>query len=267
MQAPVRVWFGTAVAELSSIGCLVEATVSHGVRSQPEPSGANKGVHMHGAMRRTLSSWRSIAIAFIGGVLLLVAGPGVFASLNAQTSNAAPQTVASGTLKLTMSSTSPSAGFSTSITNLAPGDAVNRYIDLTNSGTLDSQGLTMAITATGTASLITDGSAPVTTRALRVTVKSCVANWNQTNGTCSDVGGAVTQIASSPLSTFVSAQNFTDSTLAASAGLHLQIQTALPDQAETTTNGILPANTVQNGSVGLTYTFAEGQRTATTTNS
>ena len=29
----------------------------------------------------------------------------------------------------------------------------------------------------------------------------------------------------------------------------------------------LPANTVQNGSVGLTYTFAEGQRTATTTNS
>ena len=222
---------------------------------------------MHGAMRRTLSSWRSVAIAFIGGVLLLVAGPGVFASLNAQTSNASPQTVASGTLKLTMSSTNPSAGFTSSITNLAPGDAVNRYIDLTNSGTLDSQGLTVAIASTGTASLITDGSAPVTTKALRVTVKSCVANWNQTNGTCSDVGGAITQIASSPLSTFASAQSFTDSTLAAAAGLHLQIQTALPDQAETTTNGTLPANTVQNGSVSLTYTFAEGQRTAATTNS
>lgn len=219
------------------------------------------------ALQRTFSSWRSIAIATIGGLLLLVAGPSVFASLNAQTSNAIPQTVASGTLKLTMSSTTPSAGFSTSITNLAPGDAVNRYIDLTNSGTLDSQGLTLTVASTGTASLITDGSAPVTTRALRVTVKSCVADWNQANGTCSDAGGAVTQIASTPLSTLASAQTFTDSVLAAAAGLHLQIQTALPDQAEMTTNGNLPANTVQNGSVGLTYTFAEGQRTATTTNS
>ena len=222
---------------------------------------------MRHALHRTFSSWRSIAIATIAGLLLLVAGPSVFASLNAQTSNAAPQTVASGTLKLTMSSTSPSAGFSTSITNLAPGDAVNRYIDLTNSGTLDSQGLTLTVASTGTASLITDGSAPVTTKALRVTVKSCVANWNQANGTCSDVGGAVTQIASTALNTFASAQTFSDSVLAAAAGLHLQIQTALPDQAEMTTNGTLPANTVQNGSVGLTYTFTEGQRTATTTNS
>ena len=222
---------------------------------------------MRSALHRTISSWRSLAIATIGAALLLIAGPSVFASLNAQTSNAAPQTVASGTLKLTMSSTSPSAGFSTSITNMAPGDAVNRYIDLTNSGTLDSQALTMGIVSTGTSSLITDGSAPVTTKALKVTVKSCVAAWNQANGTCSDGGGAVTQIAAAPLSTFASPQSFAESTLNAAAGLHLQIQTALPDQAEMTTNGNLPANTVQNGSVGLTYTFAEGQRTATTTNS
>lgn len=222
---------------------------------------------MRSALQRTLSSWRAMAIAFIGGVLLLVAGPSVFASLTAQTSNASPQTVASGTLKLTMSATNPSAGFSSSITNMAPGDAVNRYIDLTNSGTLDSQGLTLAIASTGTGSLITDGVAPVTTRALRVTVRSCVAAWNQATGTCPDAGGAVTQIAAAPLSTFTSAQSFTDATLAAAAGLRLQIQTALPDQNETVTNGTLPANTVQNGSVGLTYTFTEIQRTATTTNS
>lgn len=222
---------------------------------------------MHQAVQRTLSSWRSIALATIAGLLLLIAGPGVFASLNAQTSNASPQTVDAGTLELTMSSTNPSAGFSTSISNLAPGDAVNRYIDLTNSGTLASQGLTLAIASTGTASLITDGSAPVTTKALRVTVKSCVAAWNQTNGTCSDAGGAVTQIAAAPLSTFASPQAFTDSVLAAAAGRHLQIQTALPDQNETTINGTPPANTVQNGSVSLTYTFAATQRTAVTTNS
>ena len=222
---------------------------------------------MRHALQSTFSSWRSIAIATIAGLLLLVAGPSVFASLNAQTSNAEPQTVVSGTLKLTMSSTNPSAGFSTSITNLAPGDAVNRYIDLTNSGTLDSQGLTLAIASRGTASLITDGSAPVTTRALRVTVTSCVAEWEQEKGICSDKDGAVTQIKSAPLSDFASPQAFTDSVLAAAAGLHLQIQTVLPDQTEMTTNGTLPANTVQNGSVGLTYTFAEAQRTGVTTNS
>lgn len=221
---------------------------------------------MRSALHRTISSWRNIAVAMIAGALLLVAGPSVFASLNAQTSNASPQTVASGTLKLTMSSTSPSAGFSTSITNLAPGDIVNRYIDLTNSGTLDGQALTLAIASTGTSSLITDGTAPATTKALKVTVRSCVAAWNQTNGTCSDVGGAVTQLAAGALSTFGTPQTFADPALAAAAGLHLQIQTALPDQAEMTTNGSLPANTVQNGSVALTYTFAEGQRTATTTN-
>jgi len=222
---------------------------------------------MRHALQTTFSSWRSIAIATIAGLLLLVAGPSVFASLNAQTSNAEPQTVASGTLKLTMSSTNPSAGFSSSITNLAPGDAVNRYIDLTNSGTLDSQGLTLAIASRGTASLITDGSAPVTTRALRVTVTSCVAEWEQEKGICSDKDGAVTQIKSAPLSDFASPQAFTDSVLAAAAGLHLQIQTVLPDQTEMTTNGTLPGKTVQNGSVGLTYTFAEAQRTGVTTNS
>ncbi len=222
---------------------------------------------MNGAMHKTLASWRGIAIAFIGGVLLLVTGPSVFAALNAQTSNASPQVVAAGTLKLTMSSTSPSTGFTSTIANLAPGDAVNRYIDLINSGTLDAQGLTVGIASTGTASLITDGVSAVTTKALKVTVKSCVLAWTQASGVCSDVGGAVTLVAAAPLSTFATPQAFTSASLAAAAGLHLQIQTALPDQAETTTNGTLPANTVQNGSVSLTYTFNELQRTATTTNS
>ena len=84
------------------------------------------------------------------------------------------------------------------------------------------------------------------------------------SGTCADVGGAVTLVGAAPLSTFATPQAFSSASLAAAAGLHLQIQTALPDQAETTTNGTLPANTVQNGSVSLTYTFNELQRTATT---
>ena len=41
----------------------------------------------------------------------------------------------------------------------------------------------------------------------------------------------------------------------------------LPDQSETTTNGTLPAGTIQGLSASLTYTFAETQRDATTSNS
>jgi hypothetical protein len=41
----------------------------------------------------------------------------------------------------------------------------------------------------------------------------------------------------------------------------------LPDQNETTVNGVLPANTVQGGSVNVTYTFDLAQRLATSTNS
>jgi hypothetical protein len=41
----------------------------------------------------------------------------------------------------------------------------------------------------------------------------------------------------------------------------------LPDQNETTINGVYPTNTVQGGSVNITYTFDLAQRVATTTNS
>lgn len=63
-------------------------------------------------------SWRTAATGIIGLSLLAIAGTGVLASLNATTSNATPQTVDAGTSKLTVTATSPSAGFSSSISNL-----------------------------------------------------------------------------------------------------------------------------------------------------
>jgi hypothetical protein len=47
----------------------------------------------------------------------------------------------------------------------------------------------------------------------------------------------------------------------------LQVRIELPNQNETTVNGNLPANTVQGGSVDITYTFDLAQRVAVTTNS
>ncbi len=210
-------------------------------------------------------SWRSAATGAIGVSMLVITVTGVLATLNATTSNATPQRVDSGTLALTMSDTQPSAGFSASISNLAPGDVVNRYIDLTNSGTLDAQGLTLAIAATGTQSLITDGIAPDTTKAIQVTVSSCSVAWDQTEGVCSGDAGT-TQIAPTTLSEFAAAQSLTADSLEAAEELHLQVQVNLPDQDETTVDGVLPAATVQGGAVELTYTFFAGQRTATTTN-
>jgi hypothetical protein len=209
-------------------------------------------------------SWRSAATGLIGVSMLVITGTGVLASLNATTSNATPQSVDSGTLALTMSDTKSSAGFSTSISNLAPGDVVNRYIDLRNSGTLDAQGLTLAIAATGTRSLITDGTAPVTTKALQVTVNSCSVAWDQTKGVCSGDAGT-TQIAPTTLSKLAASQSLTTDSLKAEEELHLQVQVNLPDQDETTVDGVQPAATVQGGAVALTYTFFVGQRTATIT--
>jgi hypothetical protein len=55
--------------------------------------------------------------------------------------------------------------------------------------------------------------------------------------------------------------------LAAGATSQLQIRTKLPDQNETTVNGVLPTVTVQNGSATLSYLFNQAQLTGATSNS
>lgn len=209
---------------------------------------------------------RVAAIALIGASAAAVLTSGVFAGLNATAHNSAAESVSDGTLKLTLTDASGSAGFTGAIANLAPGDVVNRYVTLTNAGTLDAQGLTLGIAATGTSSLITDGVSPVTTKALRVTVTSCTVLWSST-GVCG--GTSNVEIAAAPLSTFgAGAQSFVKTAnLAANGTEFLQVSVTLPDQNETTVDGTLPTNTVQGGSASLTYTFTEAQRTATTTNS
>ncbi|MCY7297635.1 MAG: CalY family protein, partial [Ilumatobacteraceae bacterium] len=197
--------------------------------------------------------------------LLAIASTGVLAGLNATTSSV-PQTVAAGTLRLTMSATTGSAGFGSSISNLAPGDVVNRYVTLTNSGTLGSQGLTLTIASSGTPSLITDGTGLATNKALTVTVQSCSVAWTQATGLCGGVAG-IPEIAATTLSSFATAKALATTSLVPNGGLNLRIQTALPDQLETTVDGNLPATTVQGGSANLTYTFFETQRTAASTNS
>jgi hypothetical protein len=203
------------------------------------------------------------AVATVISGAVLVFGNSVFAGLNATVSGAN----ASNAGTLVLSSSNNGVGFSQSVNNLAPGDVVNRYITLTNSGTLDAQSLGLAVTATGTNTLISDGIAPATNKALTLAVFSCAGGtWNTTTGICS--GTVTTEITSTTLADFASKKNFSaTSTLNASGAVNLQMQLTLPDQNETTVNGVAPANTIQGGSVSLSYLFSQAQRTNTTTNS
>lgn len=215
--------------------------------------------------RRKRPAWRPLAAAVTGGAVLVATGFGVWASLNATASNTTPQTVSSGTLKLQLSNNGD--GFGQTVDNMAPGDVVNRYVDLANNGSLDANGMTLGIAASPNNALVTDGTSPSTTKALHVTVTQCTGGtWAPTTGVCS--GTTSSALSSTVLSTMSTAQSLTGiSTVASGATIHLQVTLTLPDQSETTTNGSLPSNTIQGLSTDLTYTFTEGQRTATTTNS
>lgn len=193
-----------------------------------------------------------------------IIGQGVLASLNATAFNTVAENVNSGTLKLSLSNNG--FGFSQDINNLAPGDAVNRYVTLKNDGSLDGINLSLKTTATGTPTLLSDGVGGGTNQALRLTVSSCTVAWDPSTGACT--GGTATQeIAPSTLSTLSSATNLSNGPMSSGAFKYLKMSIQLPDQNETTINGVLPANTVQGGGVAITYTFDFAQRLATTINS
>lgn len=204
--------------------------------------------------------WRALAGAAIVLSVAVIAGQSVLSSLNATAFNTVPQNVNSGNLSLNLANNG--VGFSTSIANLAPGDVVNRYVTLTNNGSLDAVGLSFKATETGTATLISDTG---TVKALVVTVKGCSVAWNAAAGTCG--GTQTTEVNPIMLGTLSTAQNLLNGTMNSAAVKYLQISMQLPDQVETTVNGVPPTPTIQGGAVYITYTFNYAQRLATTTNS
>jgi hypothetical protein len=208
------------------------------------------------------AAWRPLALAVIGASVLVTTGVGVFAALSASVNNVTPQAVDSGTLILTLADNG--AGFSQSIANLAPGDDVNRYVTLTNSGSLAGSRIDLEVASTGLAALIADGTSPATTKALRVSATQCSVAWTPATGACA--GTTTTLLSPITLTAAATAQTLISGTVAAGQDLHLRLSIELPDQSETTVNGILPAITVQGGSVNLTYTFIASQRAAETTN-
>lgn len=208
-------------------------------------------------------TWRTVGGAIIVFSVAAIAGQNVVASLNATAFNTVAQGANTGTMKLDLANSGD--GFNQNISNLVPGDIVNRYVTLTNSGTVDGIGLTLKTAQTGAPTLISDGTGTATNKALRLSVRSCSVAWNTTTGSCG--GTEVVELAATPLGSLTSATNLTSNTLASSAVKYLQMTVELPDQNETTVNGVLPANTVQGGTVNVTYTFDLAQRLSMTSNS
>lgn len=215
------------------------------------------------AVKRKKSPWRAIAGAAIFLSAAAIIGQSVLASLNATAFNTIAQNVTSGTLKLKL--TDNGAGFTQSVSNLAPGDIVNRFVTLKNDGSLEGKDLTLMTSQTGDSVLITDGVSPSTTKGLRLTVYGCSSAWIPSTGTCP--GTQTTEIATTPLSSFTTANSLLPGAIAAGAEKYLKLSLQLPDQNETTVNGALPANTVQGKAIAITYTFDFAQRVATESNS
>jgi spore coat-associated protein N len=212
------------------------------------------------------SNRRLLAAVAVGAAGLAITGGGVFAALNATATNTTAQAATSGTLSLTMANNG--AGFNQAVSNLAPGDVVNRYVTLTQgtAANLDAKALALGVTAASPTKLTSDA-----TNGLHVTVTQCVGGtWTPTGaGTCTGAGTSTSVLASNvALSGLASTPvSLIPGTIAAGSTVSLQVALTLPDQTETTVNGVVPASTIQGLTTNLTWTFSDTQRTATTTGS
>lgn len=225
--------------------------------------------------RRKRPLWKPLAAAGIGGAVLIATGFGVFATLQATANNTTAQKVETGVLSLNL--TDNGAGFTQPVLNLAPTDSVFRFVNLTNNGTVDAKGLGLNVKADLPASpLVVDGTGTSTTKALRASVDLCSTGWvaggtptapASGSGTCT---GTVTNVlpatALSALQTGATYTQLNDVVRAAGTVASLRLNLTLPDQTETTINGVLPTTSIQKQTVSLTWTFQQGQRAGITTN-
>jgi hypothetical protein len=190
---------------------------------------------------------------------------GTFASFNAQATGVS--NVTAGSLLMTVAKDGASGGFPETIANMAPGDLQNVYVVLTNTGTLASAaGMTLSFVA-APPNALTNGS--VSGEGLSVAINMCSVAWTVTvgtpgSGTCSGTTTAILP------STALSAATWPQSlaaipALAAAGTAHLQFQLTLAG-TETSLNGSVPAQTIQNLTTAITWTFQEMQRAAQTTN-
>lgn len=205
-------------------------------------------------------SVRTLAAAAFGIGALAITGAGVYAGLTADATNTTPESVSTGTLKLTMAAETGAAALTTTVSNLAPGDVDNRYIVLTNSGTLSAKNLGLAVTD-GTGSVLSSSA----TKGLSISVHRCSVAYVPATGSC--VGTESVYLAKSSLSTLGTRTAFAGPINPSAGGAYNLKVGVHVDGTENVVNGALPGGTMQGLTATLTYTFSEDQRDGVTTNS
>ena len=189
-----------------------------------------------------------VLTATVGGVALV--GSSVFASLTATANNAAPQSISSGSLALSLGTDAPSAGFTSSISGMIPGDTQYRFVTYTQAAA-NGTALTPTLQITDAASTALTADS---IRGLALTVSNCSVAWTYTAGinpAPSCTGTLTPVLGSTPLVTLKTATALgAGFNLIPSGVSHLVYAISMPSGVnETNSNG---ATTVGNSPYAIT---------------
>ena len=205
-------------------------------------------------------------VVLAGSVGLSVSASSASSGLDAIANNASATSITTGTLSLTQANGATGTGFTQTLTGLVPGDTRNFFVTLTN-GSLLAQDITLGV-ADSASNTLSRNATP--SKGLQITVSRCTVTW--TAGACSGTTSVV--LATQAITVINTAGTGSVATLIAGAiaaadVFYLKFTLLLPDQTETTTNGVIasPSTSIQNATAALTWTFREVQRTATNTDS
>jgi spore coat-associated protein N len=198
---------------------------------------------------------RSTLLKLLGSFAVLgaaasIAGLGTFATFTSSTS--ASQTIASGTVSITLGATGPANRLSIGAANLVAGDTIQRAVDLINNGSGSSDNLgsiQLTTTASPSSTLDTDAA-----NGLQMVIDKCSVAWTESGPpytyTC---GGATSTVLASRAVIGANLALSNLSSLVTGSTDHLHVTLTLPASAP---------NSLQGQASGITYTFVGTQRVA-----
>jgi len=221
---------------------------------------------LHRKTKATLGMTTKIsAVALAGLVGISVVTLSTNAGLDAIAFNTSPQAINSGTVSIALANGdggAKAAGFTQTFDKMLPGDVQTVFVRLTN-GTTDVKDLELSLAESPVASTRLTRDAA---QGLKVTVTSCTTAWSA--GVCS--GTSTVRLTSAAMSSINTsgtgaAASLISGAIGANAVQNLKFDIALPDIAETTTNGVTPADSIQGLATNVVWKFKVLQRVATQT--
>ena len=206
---------------------------------------------------------RLSAIGFAGLVGLSIIASTTNAGLDTTAFNTSPQVINSGTVSIALTNGdggSLTKGFSHTFDKMLPGDTNIVYVKVTNADTaIKDLELSLSESPIVDTRLTRDA-----TQGLKVSVTSCPTAWAA--GVCASPTTRLSNIALSAINTSSTgaATALVSGAIAANEVQYLKFDVALPDINEVTTNGAVPANSIQGLTTNVVWKFKATQRAGNT---